>query len=117
MFGDRDLTPAPAWGRGGVGYTPEARTIATMPALIASGRAGQRSMIVCRSRSIKCACAALTSEMRVSRGFFTLFDSPRGCLMLLHRIASGRNSRFTLREPQEPQLNKVLEDRQLTMGM
>ena len=27
------------------------------------------------------------------------FDSPRWYLMLLHRIASGRNSRSALREP------------------
>ena len=50
---------------------------------------------------INCAayCAALHRGFTLSRGLIPLFDSPRGYLLLLHRIASGRNSRYTLREP------------------
>ena len=68
-----------------VAVPPAALTIATMPARTASGSDSHRLTMTAESGSIgvlsaSCApdCAALGANMRFSRGFLALFDSPRG---------------------------------------
>ena len=52
------------------------RNMVTMPVLIASGRVGQWSIMICRPELISFAGDVLPSGVCIFLGFFTLFGSP-----------------------------------------